>query len=143
MVYGIKMSSKPWWIEWLSVEAYIYVYANDPPNLGFACIQHSDIRPISRFCPLSLPFALTIVPWKEKNHSLLLRLIVVVVVYSTRSYFIADCLLVILRFLLFACTVQHFIIIIIISSTTQTNKTKQKLWIHAQHHQQDRTHTKK
>lgn len=41
MVYGIGTSSKAQWIERLSVEAYIYVCANDPPIFGYLHTPHS------------------------------------------------------------------------------------------------------
>lgn len=103
MVYGIETSSKAQWIEWLSVEAYIYVCANDPPIFGyFHTFHYAGIR-----CECECR-------WHPKypceNHSLLLCfIIVVVVVCSARSYFIADCLHEFLPFLshsraLFCCS---------------------------------------
>lgn len=51
MVYGIETSSKARRTEWLSVEAYIYVCANDPPIFGFwiqhACSMHTRTHHLS------------------------------------------------------------------------------------------------
>lgn len=47
MVYGIETSSKARRMEWLSVEAYIYVCANDPPIFGFWIRMHTRAHHLS------------------------------------------------------------------------------------------------
>lgn len=47
MVYGIETSSKAEWIEWLSAQAYIYVCANDPPNLLVVFFFNRDTSMLS------------------------------------------------------------------------------------------------
>lgn len=96
-------------MEWLSVEAYIYVCANDPPIFWILdshacsiyrytlCIKHTLTNAPSLCLPFSLLNFLRVYGVPCKNHSLLLLFIIAVVfvgVYTTRSYFIADCVLV-------------------------------------------------